>query len=1575
MDRSDVFYHLLKRNPDMSRRIMEASPFLNLPAHLERTGAEYGDVMRTYGFDPEETALGQVQNRFRYWLESVVNGYDYGFNGAMGDHPGRFDAAELDCSMLEFYLEKLIPANPQLSKVLDDVSAMRGGAGIKEVAGAVARFYSILPSMTEGRGKIQKVAAPPAWEPDSGGPGRHAASLFAHLREKAPHAFDLLVLHGSLATKDYVEGCSDLDTFAVLKTDVCSSVENILQLRGTMLESWEHFFRVDPFQHHGLMLASAQDAQFYPQHFFPLELFRFSKTVAGGDLEFRVRDSKFDELTIMHQLLHGMLGAGGFEKESVHSAKRRIQTAILLPALLLMSEGKYTYKRDSFAAVSKMFGGEKLPALGRCSGIRARNAYGPTSPPDGRDRLGSYKRRVLDAPPPPELASELGPLAGQLRELAARFAARLVSQNSDLPHVQSAFAWTDEPAPKSLQDYEAVLKSVSTKLEAHGNVSVLSQGNVSAPGISDLDLVISVRGQTRLPPLDDSYWNRMLDDRERYICMHRPFMIPEEMLDRVGQIWPVSGMQNAGEPDWKSHVFTAVETYALLGVMGKYPDSFASGKMEARSVLSHLYSTTYTLKILRASGADIDALGFEKEIRDLRENWFGLEKGARRSRLLGLWADSLGVHLKIIEALREKISSVAKYPGTASGTLFGQAVFVQDWSPEKFMECASALTEAKKWAHVLPSEFLLVLCLYERAGGQFGEYLSAHMEHGVDQDGISCPEAEELFYPRARLLGEAAGLLRAMGVKYVVFPTFSDGGERPYYGGSWHSALSIAASGRTQDALVLGGRMHGERAELEVKNAELRRAYDEQSRQLRDMHQSLTFQLLRKYDATLGEVLPLSRLSRLARRAAPPVPDAGKKFVYSPPTAKKDIVCMPITEWGFRIQRTNHLMRCFARDGHRVFVLQTKLGPVDGFCRVSKIEEGIYRLELDCAPLAIYGDNISGADLDRLESAFSSAAARLDLDAVLFVSFPTWQPLASRLKEKIGCPVIFDVLDDFGQFSNVSSARTGEERKMAKEADLVLATSGALYEKCSRYGGNALILPNAGDPEHFGAAPSEAPLSGYARPVVGYFGAISDWFDAGLVKYLAERRPACTFVLIGHSFGADTSALEDLANVHMLGEKPYAELPAYLHGFDACIIPFKDTELIRATHPVKIYEYLAAGKPVVASDMQELHSMSDVCYLASSKEDFAAKLDEAVSEKSPDAAGKRIEFAGRNTWDGRFSELRKNLEGAVDLGRKRLAHPEPLVSFIVVTWNSEQYIEACLRSIEDQSYPSVETILVDNASSDDTVRMVSEKFPDVELIRNESNVGFAEANNVGIRRARGRYVALLNPDALASPRWTETLLEELERDASLAAASGKIFYLGDGGPDRERVFCTWPKVTPFSSRALNFYGDEPRSLVDYLSGAAMLVRKEAIDMVGMMDPGYFLYFDETDWCARMLRAGYGLLYVPEAEAWHKVAASVGADRNLRYMERSRLRFALKNFDAAYVATFLLAYAAETAGMLLRDARRGDLGTSRVRCSAVGWNLASLRKTLAKRAEDGRLIRRTGRARSYNKSLPLRGVSP
>ena len=135
-----------------------------------------------------------------------------------------------------------------------------------------------------------------------------------------------------------------------------------------------------------------------------------------------------------------------------------------------------------------------------------------------------------------------------------------------------------------------------------------------------------------------------------------------------------------------------------------------------------------------------------------------------------------------------------------------------------------------------------------------------------------------------------------------------------------------------------------------------------------------------------------------------------------------------------------------------------------------------------------------------------------------------------------------------------------------------------------------------------------------------------------------------TFVIIGHTFGADIRKLQKFSNVHFLGERPYSELPKYLHDFDVCLIPFKITQLIESTHPVKLYEYLASGKPVVATKMTELLSVADLCYLSEDKEDFLKKLDLAVNEKDDAIRKKRIKFASENTWENRFETLYKELK-------------------------------------------------------------------------------------------------------------------------------------------------------------------------------------------------------------------------------------------------------------------------------------------------------------------------------------------
>src|SRR5207244_13576978 len=126
------------------------------------------------------------------------------------------------------------------------------------------------------------------------------------------------------------------------------------------------------------------------------------------------------------------------------------------------------------------------------------------------------------------------------------------------------------------------------------------------------------------------------------------------------------------------------------------------------------------------------------------------------------------------------------------------------------------------------------------------------------------------------------------------------------------------------------------------------------------------------------------------------------------------------------------------------------------------------------------------------------------------------------------------------------------------------------------------------------------------------------------VGAIARARPESSVVLIGSTVGADLSPLEGVANVHLLGEQPYAALPGYLHAFDVCLIPFKQTPLTNATNPVKLFEYLTAGKPIVATDLAEIRQYSRYVRLVSSAEDWLPAVERALSDSDPDEVTTRI---------------------------------------------------------------------------------------------------------------------------------------------------------------------------------------------------------------------------------------------------------------------------------------------------------------------------------------------------------------
>jgi len=251
---------------------------------------------------------------------------------------------------------------------------------------------------------------------------------------------------------------------------------------------------------------------------------------------------------------------------------------------------------------------------------------------------------------------------------------------------------------------------------------------------------------------------------------------------------------------------------------------------------------------------------------------------------------------------------------------------------------------------------------------------------------------------------------------------------------------------------------------------------------------------------------------------------------------------------------------------------------------------------------------------------------------------------------------------------------------------------------------------------------------------------------------------------------------------------------------------------------------------------------------------------------------------------------------------------QPLVSIVVVSWNTRELLERALRSLQEDSLRfDSEILIVDNGSTDCSVEMVSSQFPDARLIKNEVNVGFAAANNQAADLALGEYLLLLNSDAELMPGALEAMVNKLEDAPHSGLVGGKILnhdgslqaswtdfpgiwreFLILSGLGR-RVFGPWyPSHSPKDSTQAR--------QVDYVSGACMLVRRIAFNMVGGFDTSFFMYAEEVDLCFRMRNAGWQIWYLPEAEVIHLgggSSISLAAKREAD-LYQSRVKYFRKN---------------------------------------------------------------------------------
>ena len=220
-----------------------------------------------------------------------------------------------------------------------------------------------------------------------------------------------------------------------------------------------------------------------------------------------------------------------------------------------------------------------------------------------------------------------------------------------------------------------------------------------------------------------------------------------------------------------------------------------------------------------------------------------------------------------------------------------------------------------------------------------------------------------------------------------------------------------------------------------------------------------------------------------------------------------------------------------------------------------------------------------------------------------------------------------------------------------------------------------------------------------------------------------------------------------------------------------------------------------------------------------------------------------------------------------------------MISIIIVSWNTARLLENCLASILANPPASpFESWVVDNASTDDSPRMVHEKFPQVHLIENRENVGFARANNQAIQRCTGKYILVLNPDTLVSSGALQALVDFLDKHPEAGAAGARILK-----PDGSLQISSHPRPTlsrelwrlfhldalsPYAMYPVTKWETNQPQEVDVLGGACLLLRKEVLEQVGFLDEDYFIYSEEVDLCYRIQRAGWRIYWVPQAEVVH-----------------------------------------------------------------------------------------------------------
>lgn len=261
---------------------------------------------------------------------------------------------------------------------------------------------------------------------------------------------------------------------------------------------------------------------------------------------------------------------------------------------------------------------------------------------------------------------------------------------------------------------------------------------------------------------------------------------------------------------------------------------------------------------------------------------------------------------------------------------------------------------------------------------------------------------------------------------------------------------------------------------------------------------------------------------------------------------------------------------------------------------------------------------------------------------------------------------------------------------------------------------------------------------------------------------------------------------------------------------------------------------------------------------------------------------------------------------------KKIDSSAPLVSVVIVNWNGLQDTKLCLKHTGDQSYPKIETVVVDNGSNDGSLSYLR-KYKGIKLVENPKNLGFTGGHIAGYKVTSGEYILLLNNDAIMDNGYVENAIKTMQADKSIGALGGRAYLWDEQNKlfDTTNDFYSYQNINPITAEGV-FERTDEGSLqeVNNVSGSCVMVRRSAIDKIGYLHNPFFAYYEESDLFARMKRAGYKVIYNPVLAIWHANAKSSNKKAptfSLYMMMRNRFRFAVRNFDSWSLARFLKFY--------------------------------------------------------------------